>query len=181
MFCHLSQIQPCLPRARWRRTVLPRLSPPREVPSSWPQRVNRHLTSSQLMEKTWVDIIVLITIQWTLSQIWMLWWIMLVAISSHLSANEHFLEQIMADKATEETWIVHRPSLTQVSAESWQADPEAMPEVSDAVRTRVASRMRIWSFLVRSLKGRKMPSPSTGREAWSLASLEQLTHLSFAR
>ena len=88
---------------------------------------------------------------------------MLVDISSCLSVNEHFLDQLRADKIPEQAWRVQSLSLShvthftsrgcthkrQVSAEPWQGVLEAVPDISEAVRANVTSRMR--SALVLSL------------------------------
>ena len=79
---------------------------------------------------------------------------MLVDISSCLSANEHFVEQIRADKVTEEAQRIQSLSLSigtpgtskgcthrgQALAEPWQAVLEAMADISDAVKAKVTSK-----------------------------------------
>ena len=89
---------------------------------------------------------------------------MLVDISSRSCANEHFVEQLRADKVPEEARRIKTPSVCravpappppfhthtsrghthrkQMSAEAWQAVPEAMVDISDAVRAKVVIRMR---------------------------------------
>ena len=81
---------------------------------------------------------------------------MLVDISSRLPVNEHFLDQLTADKVPEDARMVQILSLyhatpdssrgyihrRQASVEPCQAVPEAVADISDVVRAKVTSRMR---------------------------------------
>ena len=81
---------------------------------------------------------------------------MLLDTSSHLSANEYFLNHLRAANAPEESSRIQSPSLShatpgtsrgcthrrQASHEPCQAIPEAVPDISAAVRPKVTSRMR---------------------------------------
>ena len=78
---------------------------------------------------------------------------MLVEISSHLSANEHVVEQLRTDKVTEVVRGVQNPPLycatngtsrwhthrREALAEPWYAIPEAVVDIYDVVRVKVTN------------------------------------------